>query len=205
LCRVTFDGCHMLCQMRKRARDSICPGDYCECECEYEYEYECECSKSSAIEHGITWHHHPRRVLVLPETGLWIRLATTRRKSSRKRTTHNSIEKIHAHDHLESTRVPFDQGSWEKSQVQRRLLCRWDIRAIVPLFHCPNGTQLKQQATSENCWCMRTMRARTLTSYQLNILTRIEWNRSHILHTLYSILHPPDFVLHTPYSVLHIP
>jgi hypothetical protein len=32
-----------------------------------------------------------------------------RRKSSRKRTTHNSIEKIHAHDRLESARVPFDQ------------------------------------------------------------------------------------------------
>jgi hypothetical protein len=42
LWRVTFDGCHILCQMRKRARDSICPGDYC------------ECSKSSAIEHGMT-------------------------------------------------------------------------------------------------------------------------------------------------------
>jgi hypothetical protein len=32
-------------------------------------------------------------------------------KSSRKRTTHNSIEKIHAHDRLESAWVPFDQGS----------------------------------------------------------------------------------------------
>jgi hypothetical protein len=42
LWRVTFDGCHMLCQMRKRPRESICPGDYC------------ECSKSSAIKHGIT-------------------------------------------------------------------------------------------------------------------------------------------------------
>jgi hypothetical protein len=30
--------------MRKRARESACPGDYCEC----------ECSKSSAIEHGMT-------------------------------------------------------------------------------------------------------------------------------------------------------
>jgi hypothetical protein len=42
LWRVTFDGCHMLCQTRKMARASICPGDYC------------ECSKSSAIGHGMT-------------------------------------------------------------------------------------------------------------------------------------------------------
>jgi hypothetical protein len=41
LWRVTFDGCHMLCQMRKRVRESICPGDYC------------ECSKSSATDHDI--------------------------------------------------------------------------------------------------------------------------------------------------------
>jgi hypothetical protein len=33
---------HILYEMRKRARESICPGDYC------------ECSKSSAIEHGMT-------------------------------------------------------------------------------------------------------------------------------------------------------
>jgi hypothetical protein len=39
---IPFDGCHMVCQMRKRARESICPGDYC------------ECSKSSAIGHGMT-------------------------------------------------------------------------------------------------------------------------------------------------------
>jgi hypothetical protein len=39
---VAFDGCHMLCQMRPKTRESICPGDYC------------ECSKFSAIEHGIT-------------------------------------------------------------------------------------------------------------------------------------------------------
>jgi hypothetical protein len=32
-------------------------------------------------------------------------------KSSQKRMTHNSIEKIHAHNRLESARVPFDQGS----------------------------------------------------------------------------------------------
>jgi hypothetical protein len=40
--------------------------------------------------------------------------------------------------------------------------------------HCPNGTKLKQWATSENCWCMRIMRARTPPSYQFNILTRIK-------------------------------
>jgi hypothetical protein len=46
---------------------------------------------------------------------------------------------------------------------------------IAQIFeHCPNGAQLKQRATSENCWCMRTMRARILPRYQLNILTRIE-------------------------------
>jgi hypothetical protein len=32
-------------------------------------------------------------------------------RSSRKRTIHDSIEKIHVHDHLESARVPFDQCS----------------------------------------------------------------------------------------------
>jgi hypothetical protein len=49
--------------------------------------------------------------------------------------------------------------------------------AIISLRHsgyCSNGAQLKQRATSENCWRMRTMRARTPPSYQLNILTRIE-------------------------------
>jgi hypothetical protein len=49
--------------------------------------------------------------------------------------------------------------------------------AIISLrceSYCPNGAQLKQRATSENCWCMRTMRARIPLSYQLNILTRIE-------------------------------
>jgi hypothetical protein len=38
----------------------------------------------------------------------------------------------------------------------------------------PNGAHLKQRATSENCWCMPTMRTRIPPSYQLNILTRIE-------------------------------
>jgi hypothetical protein len=42
LWRVTIDGYHMLCQMHKRARASICPGDYC------------ECPKSNASEHGMT-------------------------------------------------------------------------------------------------------------------------------------------------------
>jgi hypothetical protein len=42
------------------------------------------------------------------------------------------------------------------------------------LEHCPNGAQLKQRATSENCWCMRTIHARIPPNYQLNILTRIE-------------------------------
>jgi NADH:ubiquinone oxidoreductase subunit 3 (subunit A) len=32
-------------------------------------------------------------------------------KSSRKRTTHNSIEKNHVHDRFESAQVPFNQGS----------------------------------------------------------------------------------------------
>jgi hypothetical protein len=51
------------------------------------------------------------------------------------------------------------------------------------LEHCPSGTQLKQRTMSENCWCMRTVRGRIPPSYQLNILTRIECNRRHILHT----------------------
>jgi hypothetical protein len=97
LWRVTFDGYHMLCQMRKRARDSICPGDYCEC----------ECSKSSAIEHCMT---------LSPSTSLGfacVRIMNSsgyhEMKSSRERPTRNSIEKIHAHDRLESARVPSDQ------------------------------------------------------------------------------------------------
>jgi hypothetical protein len=40
--------------------------------------------------------------------------------------------------------------------------------------YCPNGAQLNQRAPNENCWCMRTMRARIPPSYQLNIGTRIE-------------------------------
>jgi hypothetical protein len=35
-------------------------------------------------------------------------------------------------------------------------------------------SQLKQRATSENCWCMQIMGARIPPSDQLNILTRIE-------------------------------
>jgi hypothetical protein len=76
---------------------------------------------------------------------------------------------------------------------------------IVLLFNCPNGAQLKQRVTSENCWCMRTMRARISPSYQLNILTRIEWNRRHIFHTPCSMLHILYSIsilhLHTPYSI----
>jgi hypothetical protein len=45
---------------------------------------------------------------------------------------------------------------------------------LEPSSHCPNGTQLKQWATSEKCWCMPTMRTRIPPSYQVNILTRIE-------------------------------
>jgi hypothetical protein len=34
---------------------------------------------------------------------------------------------------MEHARIPFDQASRKSLQVQRRLLYRWDIRAIVPL------------------------------------------------------------------------
>jgi hypothetical protein len=40
--------------------------------------------------------------------------------------------RIHAHDRLESERVPFNQGPRKRSQVQRRRLYRRDIKAIVP-------------------------------------------------------------------------
>jgi hypothetical protein len=80
----------------QKARESICPGNYC------------ECSKSSAIEHGMT---------SLPSTSLDFTGVQKMNsscyhemKSSRKRTTRNSIEKIHSHDRLESARVPFDHG-----------------------------------------------------------------------------------------------
>jgi hypothetical protein len=39
------------------------------------------------------------------------------------------------------------------------------VEILEPLPHCPNGAQLKQQATSEKCWCMRAMRACILPSY----------------------------------------
>jgi histone-lysine N-methyltransferase SETMAR len=38
-------------------------------------------------------------------------------KSSRKRTTHNSIEQTHAHGRLESARLPFDQGSGKSRKL----------------------------------------------------------------------------------------
>jgi endo-1,4-beta-D-glucanase Y len=45
---------------------------------------------------------------------------------------------------------------------------------LEPLSHYPNGAQWKQQATSENCWCIRTPRTGIPPGYQLNILTRIK-------------------------------
>jgi hypothetical protein len=41
--------------------------------------------------------------------------------------------KIHADDRLEFTRVPFDQGSQKRSQIQHQLFYRGYIRAIVPM------------------------------------------------------------------------
>jgi hypothetical protein len=62
--------------------------------------------------------------------------------------------------------------------------------------HCHNGAELKQRTTSENCWRIRIMRARIPPGYQLNILTRIEWNQCHILQIPYSPdLAPSDFYL----------
>jgi hypothetical protein len=79
--------------------------------------------------------------------------------------------KIHAHDRLESARVPFDQGS----RKGRKFNAGYYITEIFdPLSHYSNGAQLKQRETGENCWCMRAMCARILPSYQLNILARIE-------------------------------
>jgi hypothetical protein len=66
--------------MRKRARESICPGDYC------------ECSKSSVIEHGMTSSLSTSlgftRVRIMNLSGY------DETESSRKRTRHNSIEKF---------------------------------------------------------------------------------------------------------------
>jgi hypothetical protein len=80
LWRVTFDGCHMLCQMSKRVRESISPGDYC------------ECSTSSMIEHGMTLS--PSTSLGLTGVRIMNSSGYHEMKSSRKRTTHNSIEKL---------------------------------------------------------------------------------------------------------------
>jgi hypothetical protein len=84
--------------MRKRARESICPGDCW------------ECSKSSAIEHGI----------VTPDES-WFDLSTVMNSSGfhemKKFPKENGTQfnqKSHAHDLLESARVSFDQNSQEK-------------------------------------------------------------------------------------------
>jgi hypothetical protein len=97
-------------------------------------------------------------------------------KSSRKRTTHNSIEKIHAHDRLESARVPFGQGS----RRGRKINAGYCIAEILEILsHCPivqlfqwhsiepAGNKLKLLVHANNA------RPRP-SSYQFNILMRIE-------------------------------
>jgi hypothetical protein len=87
-------------------------------------------------------------------------------KSSGKRTTHNSIEKFmltivwnprwfHLINVLEKDRK-FNVGYYV-------------AEILETLSHCPNGAQLMQRTTIENCWCMTIMRARIPPSYQLNI------------------------------------
>jgi hypothetical protein len=158
--------------MRKRARESICPGDYC------------EDSKSSAIEHGMT--SSPSTSLGFTWTQIINSSGYDEMKSSRKRTTHNSIEK--------------NSCSWSFGIRTSSIWSRFStkvasstpvIRSLRYSSHCPNGAQLKQRATRKNCWCVRTMRAHIPPTYQLNIWMKIEWNRRHILHT--PDLAPSDF------------
>jgi hypothetical protein len=84
---------------------------------------------------------------------------------------HTINRKIHAHDRLESARDPFDQGFRKGRKFNTG---HYIVEILGLLSQWPNGVQLKQLATSENCWCMRTMRTRIPPSYQLNILTGIE-------------------------------
>jgi hypothetical protein len=73
----------------------------------------------------MTWHD----IVTFAES--WFYLSTDyefvwlpRDEKFPKEKAHNSIEKMHAHDLLESDRVLFDQGSRKRSQVQRRQLYR---------------------------------------------------------------------------------
>jgi hypothetical protein len=54
-----------------------------------------------STEQPLAWYHHPWWVLVLPELRLRVHLASTWRKSSRKRTAHNSVRTIDANKCLE--------------------------------------------------------------------------------------------------------
>jgi hypothetical protein len=89
-------------------------------------------------------------------------------KKFRKRTTHNLIEKIHAHNRL-------DPRGFHLINVLgkgHKLNASYYIAEILePLSQ---WRSIEAAATSENCWCMRTMPARIPPSYQLNILTKIE-------------------------------
>jgi hypothetical protein len=121
------------------------------------------------VQHDRTWYD----IVALDES--WLYLSTDYKfvwlRRNEKFPKENDTEfnrKSHARDRLESARVPFDQ-------VLEKVAS--STPAIISLrhqSHCPNGTQLKQRATSENCWCMRTMRTRIPPYYQLNILTGIE-------------------------------
>jgi histone-lysine N-methyltransferase SETMAR len=88
-------------------------------------------------------------------------------KSSQKRTIHNSIEKIHAHDRLESARVPFDQGSRKGRKFNTgyyiaeilELLSRWrsieatgnERKLLVHVDNArPHAAKLSTQYFNEN-------------------------------------------------------
>jgi hypothetical protein len=89
-------------------------------------------------------------------------------KSSLKKTIHNSIEKF-------MLTVVWSPCGFHLIKILEKVASSTPTMISLRYqSHCPNDAQLKQRATGENCWCMRTMRARILPSYQLNISTRIE-------------------------------
>jgi hypothetical protein len=82
--------------------------------------------------------------------------------------THNSIEKF-------MPMIVWNLRVFHLIKVLEKVASSMSaIMSLIYQSQCPNGTQLKQRETSENCWSMRTMRAGIPPSYQLDILTRIE-------------------------------
>jgi hypothetical protein len=77
------------------------------------------------LQHDRAWHD------IVPLAESWFYLSTDyefvclpRDEKFPKVNDTQFNQKIHAHNHLESARVPFDEGSRKRLQVQRRALYR---------------------------------------------------------------------------------